>query len=65
MNVVRGNPTAEELAAVIAVVASRASGAAAAPVQDMVSVWSDRARNIHRVPRPGPTAWRSSTWPVF
>lgn len=64
MNVVRGNPTAEELAAVIAVVASRAASPAGGSPGRPVSVWSDRSRNIHRVPHPGPTAWRSSTWPL-
>ncbi|WP_461008748.1 acyl-CoA carboxylase subunit epsilon [Streptomyces capparidis] len=63
MQVVRGNPTPEELAAVIAVVASR-SGAPARPSRpDRVSVWAQRARNIRRAPQPGTTSWRASTWP--
>ncbi|GGO83145.1 acyl-CoA carboxylase subunit epsilon [Wenjunlia tyrosinilytica] len=64
MNVVRGNPTPEELAAVVAVVAASRACGTAAPAEGPVSVWSDRARNIHRMPYPGPSAWRSSAWPL-
>ncbi|KRV46951.1 hypothetical protein AQ490_09285 [Wenjunlia vitaminophila] len=63
MNVVRGNPTPEELAALVAVVAAARARAAAVPARGPVSVWAQRARNIRPVPHPGPAAWRSSAWP--
>ncbi len=67
IKVVRGNPTPEELAAALAVVQARATavpggtGGARA-----LNAWADPARNItlRRMPRPGPTAWRSTYWPV-
>ncbi len=59
LQVVRGNPTPEQLAALIAVVASRSSAAPApAPV---ASLWS---RPALRGPlSPGPGAWRASALP--
>ncbi|GAA2493796.1 acyl-CoA carboxylase subunit epsilon [Streptomyces thermolineatus] len=66
INVVRGNPAPEELAAVVAVVHARAAAAAAAggEGQGPVSEWADPARTIpRRLPHPGPKAWRSSFWP--
>ncbi|MFJ1745468.1 acyl-CoA carboxylase epsilon subunit [Streptomyces sp. NPDC088116] len=68
INVVRGNPTREELAAALAVVQARTaaveeedspSGPAGLPAQ-----WSAPARIArHRVPRPGPGAWARTYWP--
>ncbi|MEV4182611.1 acyl-CoA carboxylase subunit epsilon, partial [Streptosporangium canum] len=43
LRVVRGNPTSEELAALIAVVLARASPAAAAEAGP--SAWADRSRS--------------------
>lgn len=61
LRVVRGEPTAEELAALVAVLAARA---AAAPVQPRPrSAWADPASRL-RVPlTPGPAAWRRSALP--
>lgn len=69
LDVVRGDPSPEELAAVVAVVAARAAAfaaaaAAAAAERGPVPLWSDRARNLRSVPHPGPGAWRSSARPV-
>ena len=50
IKVLHGQPSPEELAAVLAVVSAR------------VSVWTDRARTIRRSPRPGAHAWRTSAW---
>ncbi|WP_017608166.1 acyl-CoA carboxylase subunit epsilon [Nocardiopsis xinjiangensis] len=63
--VVRGEPTAEELAALTAVLGARAAqarAAAEATPPEPVSGWRDRAQGLRgRVPpRPGPGAWRSS-----
>ena len=60
LRVVRGTPTPEELAAVIAMVASR-GGAPAEPAPAAPSLWS---RPQLRGPlTPGPGAWRASALP--
>ncbi|MET8244917.1 acyl-CoA carboxylase epsilon subunit [Streptomyces sp. NPDC005202] len=66
IKVVRGNPTPEELAAALAVVRARAAAAAATPsgAPGPRDSWADPARiAAHRVPRPGPSAWRRTYWP--
>ena len=65
LSVVRGEPTAEELAALVAVLASRRgrgdSGEPAAPPK--VSGWTDRARYVQgRLPH-SPGGWRASALP--
>ncbi|GAA3621173.1 acyl-CoA carboxylase subunit epsilon [Streptomyces fenghuangensis] len=70
IKVVRGNPTPEELAAALAVVRTRAAALAAAGGADgpaeRGSEWSDPARTVpgHRLPHPGPRAWRTAYWPA-
>ncbi|MGE5285787.1 MAG: acyl-CoA carboxylase epsilon subunit [Micromonosporaceae bacterium] len=66
---IRGNPTAEETAAVIALlaVASQASARAAARSQretagGALSGWRNSARPV-QPPRHGPGAWRASGLP--
>lgn len=65
IKVERGNPTAEELAAVVALVQARAAaagGGAGGP--DRAVEWSNPARNVPRtVPVPGAGVWRTSYWP--
>ncbi|MEV5599226.1 acyl-CoA carboxylase subunit epsilon [Streptomyces sp. NPDC052496] len=69
IKVVRGNPTPEELAAALAVVRTRAAAAAAAaadaPATERTDAWADPASTVprHRLPHPGPRAWRTSYWP--
>jgi len=59
LRVVRGNPTPEELAALIAVVSSRGTSTPEAPPAR--SLWS---RPVLRTPLPnGPGAWRASSLP--
>jgi hypothetical protein len=61
LRVVRGDPTPEELAALVAVVASL--GAPPAPAPRRTAVWSAPAR-LHRVVHPhGPGGWRASGLP--
>jgi hypothetical protein len=66
LSVVRGEPTAEELAALVAVIASRGiggegGGESAAPVK--VSGWTDRARYVRgRLPHSS-DGWRGSAFP--
>jgi hypothetical protein len=64
IKVLHGQPSPEELAAVLAVVSARAAANAARAAEDAVppSVWSDRARTLGTPPRPGPSAWRTSAW---
>lgn len=61
LRVVKGDPTPEELAALVAVVAGR--GAAAAPEPPHFSLWSRKARQIRPPQRPGFGAWRASMMP--
>jgi len=60
LRVIRGEPTAEELAALVAVVTARA--AAAPPEKAPGSAWTDRTRLVRQCPAPGPSAWRASGW---
>ena len=62
LRVVRGDPTPEELAALIAVVTARASGA---PEPELVvpSPWTDRSARLRRPLPHGRGAWRASGLP--
>ncbi|MEV5825025.1 acyl-CoA carboxylase subunit epsilon [Spirillospora sp. NPDC052242] len=71
LQVVRGDPTPEEVAALVAVLTARAAAAAAArdgrgPARP--SRWADRSRLVRgaagtAVPPRGPGAWRASALP--
>lgn len=65
IKVERGRPTAEELAAVVALVQARAAAVQSAPGgPTRLDAWASPARNVPRVaPTPGPGAWRTSAWP--
>ena len=60
LRVVRGDPTPEELAALVTVLSARPAPAAP-PVRR--SVWGNPARRVRRPLRPGPGAWRASALP--
>jgi hypothetical protein len=60
LRVVRGEPTPDELAALVAVVTGRS--AATPPPGGEVTAWTDRGRLVRRSPAPGPGAWRASGW---
>jgi hypothetical protein len=63
LRVVRGNPTSEELAALVGVVAVTTWGAGPVEPPPVASRW--RASGLPRVgPRPGPGAWRGSALPA-
>ncbi|MFW6722807.1 acyl-CoA carboxylase subunit epsilon [Streptomyces sp. MAR4 CNY-716] len=66
IKVVRGNPTAEELAVALAVVQARAASSAAGARGGPASEWADPARRVpaRRTPQPGPKAWRTAYWPA-
>lgn len=61
LRVVKGDLTAEELAALVAVVAARGSGVAPAK-KPLRSEWGHPARAVRGIHRPGPDAWRRSAW---
>jgi hypothetical protein len=60
LRVVRGNPTDEELAALLAVVAARGSAAAPEPAP-VRPLWGRPV--LRSALHPGPGAWRASTLP--
>ncbi len=59
---VRGEPSDEELAALIAVLAGLASAAAAEPPTPR-STWADPAHRLRTPLHPGPGIWRASALP--
>jgi hypothetical protein len=62
LRVVRGAPTADELAALVAVVSARAASQGRGGARPR-SAWAGRDRLLRQVPTPGPDAWRRSGWP--
>lgn len=64
LRVVHGDPSAEELAALVTVLAaaggSRSEHGGSARSN---SAWTDRARLVGAPPAPGPGAWRASALP--
>ncbi|MGI8328697.1 acyl-CoA carboxylase subunit epsilon [Actinomadura scrupuli] len=64
LQVVRGDATPEEIAALVAVLAARAAAAApTGPPARRPSEWARRARLVRRPVAPGPGAWRASGLP--
>ncbi|MCX6497822.1 MAG: acyl-CoA carboxylase subunit epsilon [Arthrobacter sp.] len=57
--VVKGEPTAEELAALTAVVLSLGSGEPAEPAKPGVRHWI-RRQQLKLAPKPGPGSWKRS-----
>ena len=60
--VVKGSPTDEELAALVAVLTMRSSGQTAEP-EPPASGWSAYWRSVRAPVQPGPEAWRMSGRP--
>jgi hypothetical protein len=69
LQVVKGEPTPEELAALVAVVSARAaagasaSDAAAANEPERASDWASYWRNVRQPLQHGPGRWRASAHP--
>ncbi len=61
-SVVRGNPTEEELAALVALLALRSRAGDTGPAT-RASGWSSYWRSVRAPVAPGPDAWRMSGWP--
>jgi len=65
LRIVRGEPTAEELAALVAVLAARAAAAGAAAARPRPrSAWAEPAARLRAPLAPGPAAWRRSALPL-
>ncbi|GEO90657.1 hypothetical protein AFL01nite_29840 [Aeromicrobium flavum] len=64
LRVVKGDPTPEELAALVAVVAARNAAAAAASADQPMprSQWGHPVRQHRPAHRFGPGQWRASAW---
>jgi hypothetical protein len=62
LRVVRGEPTAEELAALVAVLASRSTKSGRTE-QAARSSWRDRNGYVRETLPHGPGAWRASAFP--
>jgi hypothetical protein len=63
VKIVKGDPTPEELAALITVLAARATAPAPAPDTDRASNWATYWRNARTPFHPGPGQWRASAHP--
>ncbi|GLY89238.1 acyl-CoA carboxylase subunit epsilon [Actinoallomurus iriomotensis] len=63
LQVVRGDPTPEELAAVVTVLTARARAATPPPAPRPRSAWADPTRRLRRTLPHGPGAWRASSLP--
>jgi hypothetical protein len=61
LRVVRGEPTEEEIAALVVAVALKSGAAPARPPAR--SLWRSRSRNIRPAVSPSPGAWRASGLP--
>jgi len=57
--VTRGDPTPEEVAALLAVLSAPPAPGAGVPEAD-VSGWADRSRDVRGPLVPGPGAWQAS-----
>ena len=63
ITVARGNATAEEVAALVAVLAAAAASAPEEPAPRHTSVWASRERLMRAPHVHGRGAWRASAWP--
>lgn len=63
LRIVKGNPSDEEVAALVAVVASLGADDAEEPARPERSAWSDRRASLRAPLVHGPGAWRASALP--
>jgi hypothetical protein len=63
LQVVKGDPTPEELAALVAVVTARSAAAAVPAEPERAGNWAMYWRNARQPFRPGPGRWRASAHP--
>jgi hypothetical protein len=65
LRVVKGEPSPEELAALVTVISARAAAAASAPTTEPAGAgnWATYWRTARRPLHPGPNRWRASAHP--
>ena len=63
LQVIRGDATAEEIAALLAVITAGRGDAGPEPARATVNAWTDRAALLRVPVHPGPGAWTASAWP--
>jgi hypothetical protein len=63
LQIVKGDPTPEELAALITVLAARSTTAPAADESERAGNWATYWRNARTPFHPGPGQWRASAHP--
>jgi hypothetical protein len=63
LKVVKGDPTPEELAALVAVIAARSTAPAVPAETGRASNWATYWRNARQPFHPGPGRWRASAHP--
>ena len=63
LRVVKGDPSDEELAALVAVLQAAASVGNAAPARKPVSEWAAPHRKLRTTFPSGPSGWRASAMP--
>ena len=63
LRVIRGDATAEEIAALLAVISAKGSAEPPRPARKPVSTWADRAALTRRPVSAGPGAWAASGLP--
>ena len=63
LRIVKGDPTAEELAALVAVLEATASGGPTAAARRPVSQWAAAHRRLRTTFPSGPSGWRASAMP--
>jgi hypothetical protein len=62
LRIIRGNASAEEVAAIVAVLALRTTAAAPAP-SGTLSIWADKSRMMTETVAPSRGGWRRSAFP--
>jgi hypothetical protein len=62
LRLVRGDATAEEVAALLAVLGAASADAGREPAPRRTSDWASPAGKVRRPLQPGPGAWRASAW---
>jgi Acyl-CoA carboxylase epsilon subunit len=68
LQILRGQPTPEQLAALVAVLAAAGAEEPARPAPDKLSGWTDRSRYVrgtlqHDYLNKGPGGWRAAAFP--
>ena len=64
VRIVRGEPTAEELAALVAVLAATGSGREQAPAAPPAATgWTAHSRYVRTTVAPSPNGWRAAAFP--